>query len=120
MINSLYIEFTLNGGEVHDCKIAPDFIAILPSAEHTIADRGYDKEELRVMIRNRSSTPLIPRKSNSTVGNDDIDWHLYKYRHLVENLFARLKHFRSITTRYDKLARNYASVIAMAGAYLLL
>nr|VFK10663.1 MAG: Transposase DDE domain [Candidatus Kentron sp. H] len=47
--------------------------------------------------------PVIPRKSNSTIGNGDMDWGLYKYRHLVENLFARLKHFRAIATRYDKL-----------------
>ncbi|TCK46469.1 transposase, partial [Celerinatantimonas diazotrophica] len=38
----------------------------------------------------------------------------YKYRHLVENAFARIKHFRSISTRYDKLARNYASMVSLA------
>lgn len=47
-----------------------------------------------------------------------MDWFLYKYRHLVENVFARLKHFRSIATRYDKLKRNYASMLVMACAYI--
>ncbi|MDR1057535.1 MAG: transposase, partial [Coxiellaceae bacterium] len=42
----------------------------------------------------------------------DVDWGLYKYRHLVENIFAWLKHFHSIATRYDKLKRNYASMVA--------
>jgi hypothetical protein len=57
---------------------------------------------------------------NLKVGNTDMDWCLYKYRHLVENLFARIKHFRAIATRFDKLKRNNASVVAMACAFLWL
>jgi len=116
----LPIAFEITGGEVHDCKVAPEFIAALPDADYVIADKGYDSEELRELIRKKSSIPVIPRKSNSKTGNDDIDWGLYKYRHLVENVFARLKHFRAIATRYDKLKRNYASMTAMACAYLWL
>ena len=116
----LPIQFEITGGEVHDCKFAPEFIAGLPSAEYTIADKGYDSEDLRELIRKKSSIPMIPRKSNSIKGNNDMDWGLYKYRHLVENVFARLKHFRSIATRYDKLARNYSSMLALACGYLWL
>jgi len=116
----LPIDFEITGGEVHDCKVAPEFIAKLPASEYTIADRGYDKEELRQLIRDKQSIPIIPRKSNSTMGNNDIDWYLYKCRHLVENVFARLKHFRAIATRYDKLKRNYASTLALAYGYLWL
>lgn len=116
----LPIEFQLTGGEVHDAKAAPDLIAILPKANYTIADKGYDSEEIREQIRQKSSTPIIPRKKNSKTGNTDIDWCLYKYRHLVENVFARLKHFRAIATRYDKLKRNYASMLAMACSYMWL
>ena len=85
-----------------------------------IADKGYDCEELREIIRERLSIPIIPRKSNSIIGNSDIDWSLYKLRHLVENVFARLKHFRSIAPRYDKLKRNFTSMVAMACFYLWL
>lgn len=67
-----------------------------------------------------SLIPVIPRKNNSKIGNDDMDWGLYKYRHLVQNIFARLKHFRSIATRYDKLKRNFASMMALACSYLWL
>ena len=70
---------------------------------HNIADKGYDSEDVREQIRNNPSNPVIPRKKNSKTGNTDIDWDLHKYRHLVENVFARLKHFRVIATRYDKL-----------------
>ena len=114
------IAFEITGGEVHDCKVAPEFILKLPTADYTIADRGYDSEELREIIRKKSSIPIIPRKRNSTIGNTDIDWGLYKYRHLVENVFARLKHFRSIATRYDKLKRNFVSMVALACGYLWL
>ena len=83
-------------------------------------DKGYDSEVLREIIRGKSSVPIIPRKNNSTIGNADMDWGLYKYRHLVENLFARIKHFRAIATRYDKLKRNYASMVALACGFLWL
>lgn len=107
------IEFILTGGEVHDSKAAPDLIEQLPNSEYTVADKGYDSEPVRELIRNKGSIPVIPRKSNSKIGNDDMDWCLYKYRHLVENVFARLKHYRAIATRYDKLERNYASTLAL-------
>lgn len=66
----------------------------LPELQYTIADRGYDSESVRGFIRQKGSTPMSPRKKNSVIGSDDMDWRLYKYRHLVENVFARLKHFR--------------------------
>ena len=118
--HGLPIDFIITGGEVHDCKVAPEFITQLPSADYTIADKGYDSEELRSIIRAKSSIPLIPRKNNSMIGNYDMDWGLYKYRHLVENVFARLKHFRAIATRYDKLKRNYVSMVAMACGFMWL
>ena len=116
----LPVDFMITGGEVHECKVAPEFLAMLPSADHTIADKGYDSEELRQIIRDKESVPVIPRKSNSIIGNDDMDWGLYKYRHLVENIFARIKHFRAIATRYDKLKRNYASMVALACGFMWL
>jgi len=118
--HGLPIAFEITGGEVHDCKIAPEFIEKLPAAPFTIADKGYDSEEVRDAIYKKSSIPVIPRKSNSKIGNADMDWGLYKYRHLIENLFARIKHFRGLATRFDKLKRNYVSVVAMVCAFLWL
>ncbi|EPM65067.1 transposase, IS4 [Pseudomonas syringae pv. actinidiae ICMP 18801] len=63
---------------------------------------------------------MIPRKRNSLKGNADLDKGLYRNRHLVENAFARLKHFWAVASRFDKLKRNYESVIAMACAFLWL
>ena len=114
------IEFTITGGEVHDSNEAPELIEKLPDSDYKIADKGYDSEKIREQIRDQNSIPIIPRKKNSLVGNYDIDWCLYGYRHLVENAFARLKHFRAIATRYDKLKRNFVGTIALACAFIWL
>ena len=118
--DGLPIDFEITDGEVHDCKIAPEFIERLPDTKFTVADKGYDSEDVRETIRRKSSKPVIPRKRNSKIGNGDIDWGLYKCRHLVENVFARIKHFRAIAIRFDKLKRNYTSLVAMACACLWL
>ena len=70
----LPIDFEMTGGEVHDCKVALEFFANLPDADYMIADKGYDSEELHDIVLAKSSVPIIPRKSNSKTGNDDIDW----------------------------------------------
>jgi transposase len=79
-----------------------------------VADKGYNSEKLRDYIRDDDVTPVISRKVNSLVGNDDIDWCMYKYRHLIENAFGRIKQYRGIATRYEKLERNYHSMVALA------
>ncbi|MDP0329469.1 transposase, partial [Glaesserella parasuis] len=92
----------------------PELVELLPDSETIVADRGYDCEALRALILTTTkAVPVIPRRRNSKVGNEDIDWCLYRYRHLVENAFAFLKQYRAIATRYDKLARNYAASLAM-------
>ena len=110
----LPIAFIVTGGEVHDSKAANALIELLPQSDFIIADKGYDSEAIRDKVRESGSVPVIPRRDNSTLGNADIDWCLYKYRHLVENAFARLKHFRAIATRYDKLKIHFESMLALA------
>ena len=114
------LSFEVTGGQVHDCRAAPELIGKMPVTDFVIGDKGYDSKALRKRIEEKGSCPVIPRKGNSKGGNDDIDWCLYKYRHLVENLFARMKHFRAIATRYDKLKRNYLSMVALACSFLWL
>ena len=113
----LPLYFKVTGGEVHDSKIAKELFDDCNQPNYWVADRGYDKEALREYIKESGVIPVIPRKKNSKQGNKDIDWSLYKLRHLVENIFARLKHFRAIATRYDKLKRNFVSTIAIVCAY---
>lgn len=108
------IDFEVTGGEVHDAKVAHQLIAKIGVAEHFIADKGYDSEAIREQARAAGMNPVIPRKSNSKKPNPEFDSHLYKLRHLVENLFARLKHFRSIATRFEKLERNFKAMAYLA------
>lgn len=116
----LPIEFVITGGETHDSKAASELIAQLPATDALIADKGYDSEAIRELIEKKGAKAVIPRKSNSVIGNGGMDWALYRYRHLVENAFARLKQFRAVATRYDKLKRNYESSVAMACGFLWL
>ena len=89
-----------------DAKIAPGLLQKVLVGNYIIADRGYDSEAIRAIIRDKGAIPVIPRKRHSKKGNADSVGCLYKYRHFVDNVFARLKHFRAIATRYDKLKKK--------------
>ena len=116
------IEFIIGDGTTHDVKVAPDLIDCLDFKETEIlcADKGYDSASLREKIKNTQTKANIPKKSNSKSRNEHMDWYLYKIRHLVENTFARLKQFRGIATRYDKLKRNYENSVALACIFIWL
>ena len=89
------IDFIITDGTTHDVKVAPDLITKLNLHETEIvcADKGYDSESLRDQIRNTGAKANIPKKLNSRSSNDHMDWYLYKIKHLVENMFSRLKQF---------------------------
>jgi transposase len=116
----LPIVFEVTGGDVHDSKAAPSLIDQLPEATAIVCDKGYDSQGIRDQITAKGAVPVIPRRKNSKVGNADLDKSLYKLRHLVENAFCNLKKFRAIATRYDKLKRNFVSMVALACCFLWL
>ena len=80
-----------------------------------IADRGYDANRLRSKLRDQGTTPIIPGRRNRK-RPIQYDERRYRDRWLVEAMFCRLKDFRRVATRYDKLARNYQSAVALAAA----
>lgn len=114
------IDFEITGGQVHDSKLAPQLIELVDEAENFIADKGYDSDEIRDKAIEFGMKPIIPRRTNSIKLNTTFDSYLYKMRHLVENLFARLKHFRSIATRFEKLARNFKAMVYIACTFIWL
>jgi transposase len=116
----LPVSFELTGGQVHDSKMGPTMVESIPELEILVCDRGYDSEPLRDFVESKGAKSNIPRKGNSKIGNAHMDWMLYKWRHLVENAFARLKHFRSVATRYEKLKRNYDGMLRLACCILWL
>jgi transposase len=108
------IDFEITGGEVHDAKMADKIIGKIGMAENFIADKGYDSDAIRDTARQAGMIPVIPRRCNNDKPNTEFDAYLYKLRHLIENLFARLKHFRSFATRFEKLARNFKAIVYLA------
>ena len=84
-----------------------------------IGDKAYDAEYIRDTVEQMDAQAVIPPKSNR---NDpaDYDKELYKERHLVECFIGKLKHFRRIFSRFDKLARNYLSFLHFASALIWL
>ncbi|MFC3643061.1 transposase [Aquibium oceanicum] len=78
-----------------------------------IADKGYDANALRKRLHAKGTDAIIPRRSNRKVPID-YDEVGYKGRWRIEAAFCRLKDFRRIATRYDKLARNFLSAVALA------
>ena len=84
-----------------------------------IADKGYDSEPFVLQLRGRNAEAVIPSRSNRKVQRE-IDEHLYKERHLIENQIGKLKHFRRVFSRFDKLAKNYLSFIYFASTVVWL
>ena len=116
------ITFILSDGTTHDVKVAPDLVdkVNLSDTEVLCADKGYDSDSLRAHIEQAGTHDNIPRKRNTKSSNDYMDWDLYKARHLVENAFAKLKQYRAVATRFDKLKQSYENTVALACAYIWL
>jgi transposase len=78
-----------------------------------LADKGYDADSFRADIVKRGAKPVIPNKSNRIVIHR-FNKREYKGRNVIERSFCRLKDFRRIATRYDKLARNFLAAVHLA------
>ena len=74
------------------------------------ADKGYDSGAFVLHLKGREIAAVIPSRASYTVQHE-IDTHLYKERHLIENQIGKLKQFRRVFSRFDKLAKNYLSFI---------
>ena len=103
----------LTSGNVADVSAAPALLAAATAVGYFLGDKGYDSDELRREVRARGGVPVIPGKANRK-RKIPLDKARYRSRHLIENAFCRLKDFRRVATRYDKLARNFLSAVALA------
>lgn len=86
---------------------------------HVIADRAYDAEHFHDAILEAGAIPVIPPRHNRRRPHP-CDWDLYKERNAIERLFNKLKHFRRIATRYDKLLCNFMGFVTIGAIHLLL
>ena len=107
------VAFLLTGGQVADCTAADALLDLLPQSTILLGDKGYDSDAIRRKVEDRGVAPNIPPKVNRR-------WKpcfspvLYRQRNAIERMFGRLKDFRRIATRYDRLATNFLAAICIA------
>jgi transposase len=107
------LQLLISPGQVHDISCAE---ALLDKLEHgavVVADKGYDADRVRAHIRAQGAIPNIPNRSNR---KRKFRWKkaLYRQRNLVERFFNKLKQFRRIATRYDKLGAVFLAFVKLA------
>lgn len=105
--------FLLTGGQVADCTAADTLLDQMPSAVILHGDRGYDSDAVRRKIESKGTAPNIPPRVNRRWKNC-FSPYLYRDRNAIERMFGRLKDFRRIATRYDRLAYNFLAAICLA------
>ena len=109
----LPIALKLTEGQAHDGRSAADMLGSVGPGQVLLADRAYDSDALRQALAERGAwanvKPMPGRKRVPTFSA-----FLYKDRNLVERFFNKLKHFRGVATRYDKLAENYLAGVKLA------
>lgn len=110
--------FLLTGGQTHDITQAAALLGDdRPGA--VIGDKGYDAEAFIAKIQERGAKVVIPPRWHRKVQRE-YDAHLYKERHLIECLFSKLKQYRRVFTRYDKLAVTFLGFVHFVAALIWL
>ncbi len=105
-------------GQVHDCKTADVLLAQVRS-EALLGDKAFDVDALLARLAARNIKAVIPPKSNRKLQRG-YDKELYKERNLIERFFNKLKQYRGIATRYDKLAVVFLAGVHLAASVILL
>lgn len=114
------IRLFLTPGNIHDSTVAVEILSgVMLSGSAVLADKAYGTLSIRTYIESQNATFCIPPKSN-TKDPWACDFSHYKERHVVECFFNKLKQFRGIATRYDKLSRNFLSFAFLASVMILL
>ena len=108
----LPVRISLSAGQAHDLPAAPALIAGLAS-RHVVADRGYDSDAFLDLIRAGGAKAQIP-STRSRLVQRSVSRRIYRQRNLVERYFNKLKHFRRVATRYDKLLANFMGFVKLA------
>ena len=113
------IYFALTAGSEHDCVCALDLLSkVNTEGSNILADKAYGSLKIREYITSRKASYTIPPKSNAKEQWEYDKW-LYIERHLIECFFNKIKHFRKLATRYDKLATSFLAFIYCAAIFIL-
>jgi transposase len=112
------VRLFITAGNVNDSVPAIGLLRGLKST-YLIADKGYDAQTIVDFATDNGQIAVIPPRSNR-LNPRDYDRHLYKERHLVECFFQKLKVYRAIATRYEKLADTFQTLVLIASCLLWL
>ena len=114
------LKFLLSAGNEADITNAPPLLCTL-SLDGTIvnADRGYDRQKFVDWLISMGAIPNIPSRQANKIQRE-CDWWQYKERHLVENFWQKIKQFRRVATRYEKLAKTFLGFVYLAAILVLL
>ncbi len=110
---------SLSAGQAHDVPAALTLLDRLDARTIVLGDKAYDAGNIRDLIEDQGAVPNIPAKSNRK-WRPCFSKTLYRERNQVERFFSKLKHFRRIATRYDKLADNFLAMVKLASTRLWL
>jgi putative transposase len=105
----------VTGGQVHDSQVVGEVLDTSKPPLAVAADKAYDSQEVRQQILDEGALPVIPSRSNAAK-KAYCPKRIYRHRHKIENYFCRIKDWRRIATRYDKLARNFLAAATLVGA----
>ena len=103
----------LTGGQVADCTAGATLLERLPDCDILHGDKGYDSNAIRRQVEEAGAMPNIPPKTNRRWKNC-FSPVLYRDRNAIERMFCRLKDFRRVATRYDRLAVNFLAAVCIA------
>ena len=112
------LRFILTGGQQHDITQAEGLIDGY-AGEYVLGDKGYDSQGFRQHILEHGMTPVIPPRSNRKQPCN-YDAHLYRERHLVECFINKIKHYRRIFSRFEKLDTRYLGFLHFTAALIWL
>lgn len=112
------VRLLLTAGQASDQGAVSDLLAGLPAAD-VVGDRGYDSNAVLDLIQARGGTAHIPSCSRR-LAKRTVDPGIYRQRNLVERFFCKLKQFRRVATRFDKLARNFLAAVQLASTRIWL
>jgi len=113
------VYFHLSAGNVHDSILATEVLSnVRLKGSNILGDKAYGTKEIREYIISQEATYTIPPKTNNP-NPWQCDWWVYKERHLVECFFSKLKNFRRVATRYDKLATSFLAFVYIASIFIL-
>ena len=106
------LAFLLTGGKVADCTAAGALLEQMLAIPILHGDKGYDSNAVRQKIEAMGAAPNIPPKANRRWKNC-FSPVLYRDRNAIERMFGRIKDFRRIATRYDRLAAHFLSAVCL-------